>query len=175
MKLLLHICCGPCSLYVIDALRSRLPQWEITGYFYNPNIHPYDELIRREAGAVKACDYKGISLIRDTEYDLAAWKGFTKAPAERCVMCYRRRFEKTARFAAEKGYQYFTSTLFVSPYQNHEAMGREARQAGERYQIKFLEDSDFREGFREGQSQARSLGLYRQKYCGCICSLERSR
>lgn len=172
MKLLLHICCGPCSLYVIDALKARYPKEEITGYFYNPNIHPYDELIRREVNAVKACAHKQIPLITAEDYDLAAWKCFPDEGIKRCVMCYQRRFRQTARYAAEHGYSHFTSTLFVSPYQNHEAMRREAEAAAQEYGVTFLENSDFREGFREGQNQARLLGLYRQKYCGCIKSLK---
>ena len=171
MSILLHICCGPCSLYVIDALKGRYPEEKMTGYFYNPNIHPYDELIRRKAGAVTACAYKGIELIKKDDYDLAAWKCFADEGAARCRMCYQRRFEETARYAAEHGYSHFTSTLFVSPYQNHEAMNRAAQEASARYGVIFLEGSDFREGFREGQNQARALGLYRQKYCGCIRSL----
>lgn len=172
MKLLLHICCGPCSLYVIDALKERYPDEEITGYFYNPNIHPYDELIRREAGAVRACEYKHIPLIKKEDYDLSPWKCFPEECAMRCIMCYQRRFEETAKYAAEHGYSHFTSTLFVSPYQNHEAMNREAEAAAKKYGVAFLENSDFRQGFREGQNQARELGLYRQKYCGCIRSLK---
>lgn len=172
MNILLHICCGPCSLYVIDALKKRYPEENITGYFYNPNIHPYDELIRREAGAAKACAHKEIPLISKEDYDLASWKCFGGEGAKRCVMCYQRRFEETARYAAEHGYSHFTSTLFVSPYQNHEAMNRAARAAATRYGVTFLEGSDFREGFREGQNQARALGLYRQKYCGCIRSFK---
>ncbi len=172
MKLLLHICCGPCSLYVIDDLKVRYPEAEITGYFYNPNIHPYDELIRRKAGAVRACEYKKIPLLVKEAYDLSSWKCFDGTVSARCIMCYRRRFEETARYASEHGYSHFTSTLFVSPYQNHEAMNREARAAAQKYGVAFLENSDFRQGFREGQNQARNLGLYRQKYCGCIHSFK---
>ena len=170
MKLLLHICCGPCSLYVIDALKARYPEEKITGFFYNPNIHPYDELIRREAGAARACAYKGISLIQKEAYDLAFWKCYEGE--DRCRMCYDRRFSETARYAAEKGYSHFTSTLFVSPYQDHETMTEAATRAAERFGVLFLEGSDFRDGFYEGQRQARDLGLYRQKYCGCIRSLK---
>ena len=176
MKLLLHICCGPCSLYVIDHLRNNMANvpfdTEITGYYYNPNIHPYDEIIKRAVNAKVACDYKGIPLITDLTYTIAPWKCFEGPSCERCVMCYKERFEKTAKYAKENGYTHFTSTLFVSPYQNHEAMKKEAIAAAEKYGVKFLEGSDFTVGFREGQQQARELGLYRQKYCGCIRSLK---
>lgn len=176
MKLLLHICCGPCSLYVIDHLRNKMDNVpadsEITGYYYNPNIHPYDEIIKRAVNAKVTCDYKGIPLITDLSYDIAPWKSFEGHSGERCVMCYKERFEKTAAYAKANGYTHFTSTLFVSPYQNHEAMTREAKAAAEKYGVEFLKGSDFTLGFREGQQQARELGLYRQKYCGCIRSLK---
>ncbi len=176
MKLLLHICCGPCSLYVIDHLRNNMDNVpenvEITGYYYNPNIHPYDEIIKRSVNAKVACDFKGIPLVSDLSYNIAPWKNFPGTSGQRCVMCYKERFEKTAEYAKANGYTHFTSTLFVSPYQNHEAMLKEAKAAADKYGVAFLEGSDFTVGFREGQQQARELGLYRQKYCGCIRSLK---
>ena len=170
MKLLLHICCGPCSLYVIDNLKSRGID-DITGFFFNPNIHPYDELIRRWKSAQIAANVKGIPLISFYNYDLAKWKSFDGISADRCRMCYRTRFEATAKYASENGFTHLSSTLFVSPYQNHEVMTEEALRAAKIYGIEFLDNSDYREGFYDGQKQARDLGLYRQKYCGCIKSL----
>ena len=172
MKLLLHICCGPCSLYVIDHLRNNLENVDITGYYYNPNIHPYDENIKRSVNAKVACDYKGIPLITDLSYNIASWKSFGGVASLRCVMCYRERFYRTAKYAKDNGFTHFTSTLFVSPYQNHEAMKKEALAAAEKYGVEFLEGSDFAVGFRQGQQEARELGLYRQKYCGCIRSFK---
>lgn len=170
MKLMLHICCGPCSLYVIDNLKSRGID-DITGFFFNPNIHPYDELIRRWKSAQIAANVKEIPLISFFNYDLAKWKSFDGISADRCRMCYRTRFEATAKYASENGFTHFSSTLFVSPYQNHEVMTEEALRAAKIYGIEFLDNSDYREGFYDGQKQARDLGLYRQKYCGCIKSL----
>jgi len=176
MKLLLHVCCGPCSLYVIDHIRNKMANvpWgtEITGYYYNPNIHPYDEIIKRAVNAKVACNYKGIPLITDLSYNIAPWKSFEGPSGERCVMCYKERFEQTAKYAKENGFTHFTSTLFVSPYQNHELMRKEALAAAEKNGVEFLEGSDFTVGFRLGQQEARDIGLYRQKYCGCIRSLK---
>ena len=170
MKLLLHICCGPCSLFVIDELKRRGIS-DITGYFFNPNIHPYDELIRRSKTAQIAADTKGISLITTLEYRLDKWKSFDGKKEDRCRICYRTRFEETARYAKENGYTHIASTLFVSPYQNHEIMQEELKNAANKYGVEVIDNCDFRDGFRDGQKQAADLGLYRQKYCGCIKSL----
>ncbi|MFR1517454.1 MAG: epoxyqueuosine reductase QueH [Clostridia bacterium] len=167
-RILLHICCGPCSLYCIDDLVKSFPG-EITGYFANPNIHPYDEWMRRRGSSEAACAAKGIPLLTSGEYDFQRWANFESCRAGRCKMCYTVRAMLTARKAAELEYKYFTSTLFVSPYQNHEQMKEIFGQAGRSCGVEFLY-CDFRSGFREGQRQARELGLYRQKYCGCIKS-----
>ena len=89
----------------------------------------------------------------------------------RCATCYALRFEETARYAAEHGYDQFTSTLFVSPYQNHELMRQICEQMAEKYGVKYLH-RDFSPRFREGQDKARELGLYMQNYCGCVFSEE---
>ncbi len=167
-NVLLHICCGPCSLYCIDDLKENF-RYNITGYFFNPNIHPYDELIRRKGSTEKACSNKNIPLIIDEDYDIQKWKAWKNSCAERCAMCYTVRAEQTAKKAASLGFEYFTSTLFVSPYQNHDLMKQIFIEAGNKYKVEFLY-RDFREGFRQGQQQARELGIYRQKYCGCIKS-----
>lgn len=167
--ILLHICCGPCSLYCIDDIKEHFTQSGITGYFANPNIHPYDEFMRRKGSAAAACAAKNIPLIIEELYDFEKWARFKSSHAERCGMCYTIRAMLTAKKASELEYKYFTSTLFVSPYQDHDLMRNVFRQAGEQYGVEFLY-RDFRPGFRAGQQQARDMGLYRQKYCGCIKS-----
>ena len=166
---LLHICCGPCSLYCIDELQTEFGG-QITGYYANPNIHPYDEFMRRKGSTMEACRAKNIPLITDDFYDIQRWKAWESLCAERCEMCYTVRAELSAKKAAELDFEYYTSTLFVSPYQNHSLMKEIFDREGKKHGVKFLY-RDFREGFREGQTQARKLGLYRQKYCGCIKSL----
>lgn len=166
---LLHICCGPCSMYCIDDLKKNF-SYEIMGYYANPNIHPYEEFMRRRGSTAKACDAKGIPFMVEECYDLSRWKAWESSRAERCKMCYTVRAEMTAKKAAELGFDFYTSTLFVSPYQNHELMKDIFEKTGDKYGVKFLY-RDFRDGFREGQQQARELGIYRQKYCGCIKSL----
>lgn len=168
-NILLHICCGPCSLYCIDDLKQNT-SLEVTGYYANPNIHPYEELMRRRGSTISACKAKNIPLIAEDFYNIRQWKAWESSRAERCRMCYTVRAEMTAKKAAELGFEYYTSTLFVSPYQQHDLMKEIFEETGKKYGIKFLY-RDFRKGFREGQQQARELGIYRQKYCGCIKSL----
>ena len=169
-SVLLHICCGACSLYCIDDLKINF-NYEITGYYANPNIHPYEEFMRRRGSTIKACNAKEIPLIIEESYNIQKWKKWEGSNADRCKMCYTVRADMTAKKASELGFEYYTSTLFVSPYQNHELMKEIFEETGNKYGVKFLY-RDFREGFRNGQQQARELGLYRQKYCGCIKSLQ---
>ncbi len=170
MKLLLHICCGPCSLYCIDDLRTMDPNIAITGLYANPNIHPYAEFERRQESTKQACAYKGIPVVFLPDFDQAKWEAYTRDDPARCAMCYRVRMALTAAYAKEHGYDAFTTTLFVSPYQNHDLMAEICREMAEKYGVPFLH-RDFRPGFRAGQQEARAIGLYRQKYCGCIRSL----
>lgn len=169
-KLLLHICCGPCSLYCVDDLRAAYPEAAVTGLFANPNIHPYEEFERRTESTRAACAYKGIPVFFLPDFDQAKWEAYGREDPERCRMCYTVRAELTARYAKEHGFDAFTSTLFVSPYQNHELLRTVCEQAAEKYGVPFLY-RDFHPGFRQGQREAREIGLYRQKYCGCIRSL----
>ncbi len=169
-KLLLHICCGPCSLYCIDDLKQAYPGIEIMGLYANPNIHPKEEFERRQESTRMACAYKNIPVTFLPDFDQERWEAYERDDPKRCAMCYRVRMEMTAAYAKEHGYQGFTSTLFVSPYQNHELMAEICEEMAEKYGVRFIH-RDFRPGFRLGQKEAREIGLYRQKYCGCIRSL----
>ena len=169
MKLLLHTCCAPCSVYCIDSLRKE--EIEPTIYWYNPNIHPYMEYKARRDCLKEYTKTINAKAIFEEEYGL---KEFCKNVAydiqNRCSnYCYRVRLEQTAKYAKENGYDAFSTTLLVSIYQNHEAIIKIANEMAKKYQIEFLY-RDFRVGFREGQAKARELGLYMQKYCGCIFS-----
>lgn len=168
MKTLLHICCGPCSLYCIDALKEE--NIEMTGLFANPNIHPFDEYLRRMQSTRQACALKGIPLEITDRYEEDRWLKFAPDDKSRCIMCYETRLTMAADYCVRNGFDNFTTTLLVSPYQQHDLI----REIGERIAAekgtKFLY-RDFRPGFRDGQSQARLAGMYRQKYCGCIHSV----
>lgn len=169
MKLLMHTCCAPCSIYCIQSLREE--KIEPTLYWYNPNIHPYTEYqARRDTLKQYASDIK-VKAIFEEEYGLDEFCKQTVGDLnKRCQnYCYPVRLEKTAKYAKEHGFDAFTTTLLVSPYQNHGALKQIGEQIAKQNGLIFLY-RDFRVGFREGQSQARALGLYMQKYCGCIFS-----
>lgn len=170
MNTLLHICCAPCSNMCIETLRAD--GIEPVGFWYNPNIHPFTEYRSR-----RNClqDYAATIDLKLIEHDEYALRPFirTVAPdiAGRCVHCYAMRLGRAAQVAAEQGFDSFTSSLFISPYQNHELMREVAQRAAAEYGVQFLY-RDFRPYFREGQDRARALGFYMQKYCGCIFSEE---
>ena len=169
-NLLLHICCAPCSVHCVESLRDE--GIEPAGFWYNPNIHPYLEYKARRDTLVDYAAAIGLDLTVREEYGL---RGFVQAVAgdieHRCAHCYTSRLEETARFAAEHGFTHFSTTLLVSPYQDHEGICRAAEALSARYGVGFLY-RDFRPGFRQGQAKARELGLYMQKYCGCVFSEE---
>lgn len=169
MKLLLHMCCGPCSVYPVSVLEEE--GIEFGGLFFNPNIHPMDEFVRRKENVEKFADIKNICVEYMDEFRQEVWEKFGADNENRCNMCYTLRIDKTAQFAKENGFDAFTTTLLVSPYQNHELIVELAKKAAEKYGTRFYY-RDFRPGFRQGQQDAKELGLYRQKYCGCIISYE---
>ena len=171
MKLLLHTCCAPCSVYCIESLRAE--GIEPTVYWFNPNIHPYMEYKARRDTLKQYVKMINIEARFEENYGLKQFcKNVIDDLENRCSKyCYKVRLEQTARFAKENGYDSFTTTLLISPYQNHEVLIGIAKEVAEKYDIKFLY-RDFRPGFREGQAKARELGLYMQKYCGCVFSEE---
>ena len=171
MKLLMHTCCAPCSVYCIESLRNE--EIEPILYWYNPNIHPYIEYKTRRDTLKEYSKMINVKAIFKEEYGLDEFcKNVMCDLKNRCVnYCYKVRLEETVKYAKENGYDAFTSTLFVSPYQKHEELKKLCEILSEKYNIQFLY-RDFRVGFREGQAKARELGLYMQKYCGCIFSEE---
>ena len=171
MKLLLHTCCAPCSVYCIDELRSE--NIEPTIYWYNPNIHPYQEYKARRDCLKEYTKSIDIEAVFEEDYGLREFcKNVVDDLDNRCKnYCYKVRLEQTVKYAKENGYNAFSTTLLVSPYQNHEALKELGKELAEKYNVQFVY-RDFRTGFREGQAKARELGLYMQKYCGCVFSEE---
>ena len=179
MKLLMHMCCGPCSCYPVEMLREQ--GHELTGYFFNPNIHPYKEFKERFTAASDYSEQVNLPIVVDKKYQLREF--LTKAlsiekgtdglntDGRRCRMCYAWRLSQTARYAKENGFDAFTSTLFVSPYQDHEMMKEVAEKVAKAVGIPFYY-ADYRPGFKEGTDKSIAMGLYRQSYCGCIFSEE---
>lgn len=174
MNVLLHICCGPCLAAFNSYFKAE--GIEYSGFFYNPNIHPYAEFARRMATLKEYAGELGLEVIYDPQFDQMAWeKNFKNTPAEkRCAYCYARRLDRTAREAASRNFTHFTTTLLISPYQDHDFIVKTAEEAAKRHGVEFYYH-DFRTMFREGQAMAREAGIYRQKYCGCIYSYRESK
>ncbi len=170
MKTLLHICCAPCANQCVEVLRTD--NFEVSGFWYNPNIHPFTEYRSRRNTLREYAQSVELPLIEKNDYGL---RPFVRAVAEdidhRCVKCYEMRLFETARQAKELGFDSFTSSLFISPYQNHELMREVAERAALENGVEFLY-RDFRPYFKAGQEYAREQGFYMQKYCGCVFSEE---
>ena len=170
MKTLLHICCAPCANQCIEVLRGD--RFEVTGFWYNPNIHPFTEYRARRNCLREYAPTIDLPLIEKNDYALRPFiRKVAQDIANRCVKCYEMRLFETAKQAAEGGFDSFTSSLFISPSQNHELMISVAQQAAQTYGVEFLY-RDFRPLFKAGQEFARQQEYYMQKYCGCVFSEE---
>ena len=175
MKLLLHICCGPCSFYPLTVLKHK----DITpvGYFFNPNIHPFREYERRVDALRTVAAKFHLPVIWDSRgYDIEHWFqaiGKHREHGLRCPACYRVRLEAAASRAAETGMEAFTTTLLYSRYQRHDVIAETGRSLGKQYGVEFWYH-DFRKGWQQGIDMAVEAGIYRQPYCGCLFS-ERER
>lgn len=168
MRVLLHICCGPCALYPLSALRSE--GIEVTCFFFNHNIHPYQEFVRRRDAAVQMAELEGVPLHLQDDYRLETFlANVASEPETRCSYCYSSRLDAVAEAAQAGGFDAFSSSLFYSRYQNHDLMRSKAQEAEKRFSVPFLY-RDFRVGWQEGIRRSKELGLYRQQYCGCIYS-----
>ncbi len=170
-KLLLHVCCAPCSTHVIETLK----EFDIVAYFYNPNIHPAEEYKLR----LKNLKKLGVTFV-EGKYDVDAWfnatKGYENEPegGARCEICYRLRMGETAMFAKKKGYDYFATTLTISPHKSARAINEIGKKLSKKYGVKFY-SADFKKknGFKKSVELSRKHGLYRQSYCGCVFSMRR--
>ena len=171
MKLLMHACCAPCSVYCIKELRSE--NIEPTIYWYNPNIHPFTEYKARRDCLKEYCQKINIKLEVNDEYGLRDFcKNTINNLQSRCVdYCYPIRLRKTFEYAKENGYDAVTTTLLYSIYQKHDFIKHYCEELSNEFGIQFLY-RDFRVGFWEGHEEAKNAGLYMQKYCGCIFSEE---
>jgi predicted adenine nucleotide alpha hydrolase (AANH) superfamily ATPase len=173
-KMLLHICCANCVLHPYVTLKNA---FDVTLYFYNPNIHPKEEYDKRLAYAGQAAKNYGLTLIEDA-YDKNNWLDMTykyrDSPegADRCGVCFCMRLEKTAGFALENGYDIFATTLSVSPHKNSKIINTSGKMLSEKYGVEFFE-ADFKkqDGFKKTMLLSKELQLYRQNYCGCVYSI----
>lgn len=171
-KILLHICCAPCTVYPAAALRAE--NHLVHGFFYNPHIQPYLEFQRRLETLESYAESAKIPLIVRGDYDPDTFfRQVAFRESSRCLYCYSLRLEAAARLAKKSRFEAFTTTLLYSRRQKHELVVRLAEEAAGRNGIPFYY-KDFRLGWKEGQEAAKQLGLYRQQYCGCVYS-ERDR
>jgi predicted adenine nucleotide alpha hydrolase (AANH) superfamily ATPase len=168
-RVLLHICCAPCAVYSVQTLKAE--GFEVTGLFYNPNIHPAAEYVRRRDTLRQFEAELGIKVIyKDAGYDPQIWfREVTFREANRCFHCYRVRLEKTLFIAKHGRFEYFSSTLLYSTKQKHEVIASLARDLAADGPNRFLY-RDFRVGWQEGIEKSTAMGMYRQDYCGCLYS-----
>lgn len=171
--LLLHSCCGPCSTSVIDRLKEY---FDLTVYYYNPNIFPKEEYFRREEEQRLYLESLGIKYIQgnyDNDRYEALIKGLELEPegGSRCSVCFKLRLDRTARMAAEMKIEYFTTTLTVSTHKNSNIINEIGLKVAEENKVKYLV-SDFKknDGYRKSIMMSQELGMYRQDYCGCLYS-----
>jgi predicted adenine nucleotide alpha hydrolase (AANH) superfamily ATPase len=169
MRVLIHACCAPCLIGPLDALRGE--GHEPAALFYNPNIHPFLEFRKRVKAMRVFMEADAIPVEIDETYGLDFYvrEIYDPLPRVRCARCYRARLVRTARLAAERGFDAFTTTLLGSPHQDHEALRRVGEEAAEAAKMPFLY-RDFRSAHDEGHRVARARHLYLQQYCGCCFS-----
>ncbi|CAG0994212.1 MAG: hypothetical protein MPEBLZ_00081 [Candidatus Methanoperedens nitroreducens] len=167
MKILTHVCCAPCFTYPHKRMLEE--GHDVTAFFYNPNIHPYQEYKNRLGSVEKYVELKGTKVIYDNNYEIENYLRGALAAAERCTFCYTARLEQTAKMARQLEFDAFTTTLLISPYQKHDALARVGEKIAQQCGIAFYYE-DFREGYQESRDISKDLGLYMQKYCGCIFS-----
>lgn len=175
MKLLLHICCAPCEIYPLERLKAG--GYEVVGFFYNPNIHPCAEYEKRKKAVEDFSSAAGVDIIfaeyRPEEFFQAVNQ--MEERIRRCPICWYQRLKRTGELARQKGFDSFSSTLLVSPFQDQDSLKEIGENISQETGVAFYYQ-DFRPGFKEAHKKAKGKGIYCQNYCGCIYSeIERCR
>lgn len=198
-KFLLHTCCAPCSIAIIDELKD---QYDLTVFFYNPNIYPEEEYLKRKKYVIQVCEEWGVKMV-DADYDQEMWntavKGLEKEPegGSRCAVCFKMRLEKTAEYAKENGFDIFSTSLTSGRTKRAEIINPIGQILADKYGLEYLSE-DWKKGGRPtsatsfvkttkvkkataGKQESRQekatrlineRGIYRQSYCGCRYSLK---
>lgn len=169
-KILVHICCAPDALYVLDILKN---DFDVSGYFYNPNIHPKEEYDLRLSEARRVAQSLNVFLYED-KYDTDRWYSITQKyqleaeKGKRCDICYAMRLEKTALKAKDLNFESFTTVMSLSPMKKADVLNKIGLMFAQRHGIEFLE-ANFKkkDGFRKSVELSKRHNLYRQNYCGC--------
>ncbi len=174
-RILVHICCGPCAVFLLKD--SSLANLNPTGYFYNPNIHPAEEYLKRRGGVETLAKELGVEVLYEEDdgprafYERVLDDDMVPLPhGPRCRECYSLRLEKTAQAARKRGFDAFTTTLLYSKYQEHDYIKSAGESIGRAHGVPFHYE-DFRRGWGRGIKLSKKMHLYRQKYCGCVYSI----
>jgi predicted adenine nucleotide alpha hydrolase (AANH) superfamily ATPase len=168
VKLLLHICCAPCAIYPLDVLRED--GFMVMGYFYRHNIHPYTECLRRQEALESFSERAELRVIYQKDYDMQGFlRNVVFRESDRCTYCYHDRLRCTALTAKSGKFDYFSTTLLYSKFQNHELIRSIGESIGKSVGVAFYYH-DFRPGWKTGIAASKRMNLYRQQYCGCIYS-----
>lgn len=185
-KLLMHCCCAPCFTYIEDDVKKngiknndgKLEKVDLTACFYNPNIHPKVEYERRKNAFIEFCKIKECKNVVIDEYNMNDYikyvvenVGENKKYKVRCEYCYYMRLKKLFEYAKENNFDMIATTLTISPYQNQELIEKAGRLLEKEFGIEYI-STDYTQHFRVGQKMARELGIYMQKYCGCVFSFD---
>lgn len=175
--LLLHACCAPCSSYVLEYLSQY---FSITVLFFNPNISPHDEYLKRAhelERLVSEMEFKNQVKVIISDYDYSVFENIAKGNEDlpeggaRCFKCYRLRLEEAAAYAKANGFDYFTTTLSISPLKNSTKLNEIGKEVSEKYGVDyFYSDFKKREGYKRSIILSKEHNLYRQNYCGCVYS-----
>ncbi|MBI5416737.1 epoxyqueuosine reductase QueH [Candidatus Poribacteria bacterium] len=177
-KLLMHVCCAPCLIYPIQRVSGNKKFSQITGYFFNPNIYPDSEYDLRLKTVQNYSSDNNINMIYNHDYNRDDFcktnLGLKDESNKRCEYCYRLRIQSTAQYACKNKYTHFSTTLLFSIYQKHDIIISIAKEEEEKTGVAFYYE-DFRPGWKHAVEYSRKIGMYRQKYCGCITSCTKKR
>lgn len=175
-KMLLHSCCGPCSTVVIERLKE---DYDLTVFYFNPNIEPKEEYEKRKTEQKKVCEFFDIPFI-DFDYDNAGWLKFVEGlenereGGARCEKCFYFRLNCTAKYAKQNDFDIFATTLSVSPHKNTNVINKVGEEISTKYDIEFLPESfKKKDGYLRSINLSKEFGLYRQNYCGCQFSMRK--
>lgn len=168
MKLLLHTCCGPCTIYPLKRLREQ--NFNVMGFFYRHNIHPLEECLKREKNLEKFANEENLKMIWQEGYELEEFlRKAAFRESKRCEICYYDRLNATVKLAKRGKFEYFSTTLLYSKFQNHKKIIDIATALGKQNGVKFFYEN-FRLGWKQGIEESKEREMYRQQYCGCIFS-----
>jgi len=174
-KFLLHTCCAPCSVAIIDELKD---QFDLTVFFYNPNIYPEAEYLKRKSEVVRICKKWGVKMV-DHDYIPEEWdkkiKGLEKEPemGARCLVCFKMRLEESAKYAHDNDFDLFATSLTSGRNKKADIINPIGLSLAKKYQVKFYEEDWKKSGRQEkGRDMVNEMNIYRQDYCGCKYSIK---